>query len=459
MKLALFLVLLSTSYASAGFSEVKDIFSSRCLACHNETAKHRNGGGLSLETREAALKGGRRGSSLVPGDAGKSGIYTALIAERHLEGEIPNPIAMPPSDRFGRLPDPEIETIKKWIDEGAEWPVEEKLIYSRGTPVGDEIDPTEMELVEKIRAKILENSLASVVGEAYKDKIDGVRVSLKMLPIPAGSFQLKGSVEGDEFTAELDAFWMAEKELPWDIYRKFMEPKVSRDKDGYPEDKSQIEDGVTILAQPSKPYHAMSFGMGVRRHPAIAMTHHAANKFCQWLSWKTGHFYRLPTEAEWEYAARAGRSEDRPVDVEAVAWHADNSGGTYKRLGKKEANPWGLHDMLGNVMEWTLDGYVENRRLALGDKDVVKNPFIRGTKPYPHVCKGGHWNAAPSELSFSGRVPSDPIWKIADPQVPKSIWYHTSIMWLGFRPVRPVEVPSAEEMYRAWNSGVAYDDL
>ncbi len=435
------------------FSEVKAILAERCLGCHNAESKALNGGGLSLETREDILKGGKRGPALIANTPEKSLLYTTLTLPEQ------DALAMPPAGRFSRVPEKEREVIKDWIKQGAHWPEGEIISYRRQTPTGDQIDPTEMALVETIRAKILKNQNDEKSPTPYTEKLEGIRVTLKMLPIPAGEFRMKGIAADDEFTAKLDSFWMAEKELPWDLYLPFMEPKVSRNKDGYPQDDSQVKEGMTILAQPSQPYHAMSFGMGVRRHPAIAMTHHAANKYCQWLSWQTGHFYRLPTEAEWEYAARAGRTDDSPENIDLVAWYDESSGGTYRRIGKKSPNPWGLYDMLGNVMEWTLDGYVENRRAALGDRDEVQNPWIRAVAPYPHVCKGGHWNASISELSFSARVPSSPQWKISDPQSPKSIWYHTNITWLGFRPVRPGILPSAEEMYRAWNSGVAYDDV
>jgi len=344
-----------------------------------------------VETLEQLKKGGLQGTALVSGNAEKSSLYTRLILPDT------DPLAMPPVKRFARLPDAEKTVIRDWINSGAHWPEEEKISYRKKTPSLGQIDADELTLVKKIHAKIVSQAKSSQQGEIYSERLKGIRVPLKMVPVPAGKFLFKGSAPGDEFTAELDSFWIAEKELPWDLYSPFMEPKLLRDKDGFPQNITSAKAGELILAQPSEPYHAMSFGMGVRRHPAIAMTHHAANKYCQWLSWKTGRFYRLPTEAEWEYAARAGRDTKFPWgdtadagEADAVAWYNDNSNGSYQRVGKKAANEWGVKDMMGNVMEWTLDGFVENRREAHGGHDLVKNPWIKATKPYPHVCKGGH---------------------------------------------------------------------
>jgi formylglycine-generating enzyme required for sulfatase activity len=119
-------------------------------------------------------------------------------------------------------------------------------------------------------------------------------------------------------------------------------------------------------------------------------------------------------------------------------------------VGAKKPNAWGLHDMHGNVMEWTLDQYDAEAY----SKDAAWTP---GTKPYPHVVRGGSWNDPAEMLRCGARLGSDPSWKMQDPQLPKSIWYHTDAQWLGFRLVRPLRTPGVEEMYRYWNNGVELD--
>ena len=98
----------------------------------------------------------------------------------------------------------------------------------------------------------------------------------------------------------------------------------------------------------------------------------------------SGYVYRLPTEAEWEYAARAGTSGARYGELDSIAWFHDNAGGTTHPVGEKEANPWGLHDMLGNVGEWTSDWYGEYPSVPVTDPAGPSTGSAR-------VFRGGGW--------------------------------------------------------------------
>jgi len=214
---------------------------------------------------------------------------------------------------------------------------------------------------------------------------------------------------------------------------------------------------VDAVSRPTRPYVEMSFGMGINGYPAISMTQNAANKYAEWLSSKTGEFYRLPTEAEWEYACRAGTDTayffgNDSSKLSDYAWFAGNAGGKYAKVATKKPNPWGLFDMLGNVMEWTLDAYAPYQSKAETD------PWVKPTKPYPDAVRGGSWNDPAGKVRCAARVASDASWKQQDPQLPKSIWYMTDAQWLGFRLVRPAKVPSAAEMFRYWNNGVEHDE-
>ena len=129
------------------------------------------------------------------------------------------------------------------------------------------------------------------------------------------------------------------------------------------DENSEVQIDVDAVSGATTPYVEMSFGMGIEGYPAICMTQLAAVKFCEWLSAMTGHFYRLPTEAEWEYACRAGSNEaysfgNDTTDLDQYAWYESNSNDKYQPVGTKKPNQWDLYDMHGNVAEWTLDQYL-----------------------------------------------------------------------------------------------------
>ncbi|MBI5280552.1 MAG: formylglycine-generating enzyme family protein [Candidatus Solibacter usitatus] len=302
-------------------------------------------------------------------------------------------------------------------------------------------------LVESLRRRIVEQSKekSPAAMKPYRDVLPGTDLVVDMAPIPGGAFTMgspeneagRKPDEGPQHKVTLEPFWMSRYEVTWDLYRLFQFSKA--------EGKDPDADAVS---HPTRPYVEMSFGMGINGYPAISMTHHAANKFAQWLSARTGHFYRLPTEAEWEYACRAGGAQQ---SLEESAWFSANSNGKYQKAGARKPNSWGLYDMLGNVMEWTLDQYEPY------PAGPVKSPWVKSAQPYPHAVRGGAWNDGPDKLRCSARVASDASWKMQDPQLPKSIWYHTDALWLGFRLVRPLHVPSVVEMNSYWNNGVEVD--
>ena len=139
------------------------------------------------------------------------------------------------------------------------------------------------------------------------------------------------------------------------------------------------------------------------------------------------------------------------------AWFEKNSDFKYQKTGRKKPNPWGLYDIHGNVAEWCLDQYEPNYdRFANG---LAADPWLKATKPYPHVVRGGSWDDPPEMLRSAARRASNKSWKMQDPQLPKSIWYHTDAQFLGFRIVRPLRIPPPEEMAKYWNSGVEKDQL
>ena len=329
------------------------------------------------------------------------------------------------------------------------------------------ISDDERARVAALRERILESTakLDEAAMKDYVSKIPKTGVPYDMVAIRGGEF-LMGSPpdepkrkddEGPQVRVKVSPFWMARYETSWDQYDPFMISKRPRYKDGTLQYPQHLKDPTPadFVSSPTTPYTEMAFNMGYKGYPAICMTHHSANKFCEWLSFQTGHFYRLPTEAEWEYACRAGTPGPYSCPTTELEQFAvldpEQIRVGYEKIGTKRPNPWGLHDMHGNVMEWCLDQY---RRDAFSqwEGNPVIDPITRPKTRYPRVVRGGSWYDPAEELRSSRRIPSSPDWLIQDPELPKSLWYLTDAQWLGFRIVRPLSVPSLEEMLFAWNN-------
>ena len=298
---------------------------------------------------------------------------------------------------------------------------------------------------------------------AYSEVIEQTEIMIDMVPIPSGQF-LMGSPdaeahrqqdEGPQHLVKVDPFWIGKYEITWEQYEIWGDELdiLRRNLTGAPgTPRDVVADGVT---RPTEPYTDMSFGMGMGRHPAICMTQHAARMYCRWLCAKTGRNYRLPTEAEWEYACRAGTTTaysygEDSEQLAVYAWYDENSDEAYHKVGLKKPNPWGLYDIHGNVAEWVLDQHIANY-YGRQTEQVGYNPLAVPTQLYPRVVRGGGWDDETSMLRSAARNGSNEEWKEQDPQIPQSIWYHTDALSVGFRIVRPLTEPTDEEKAVKWD--------
>jgi len=227
----------------------------------------------------------------------------------------------------------------------------------------------------------------------YEEKIPGTVVSFRMIPLPAGEIEMGGKKHAIANVA------ISETEVTWDAYDIYaFQLDLPLDQ----RDKTELK-----TSRPSKPYGAPDRGFGHNGFPALGIHSNAAIKYCEWLSKKTGKKFRLATEAEWLYAARAG-SPTLDGKIDDLAWHYDNTEQTMA-VKKKKLNAWGFADMLGNVMEWTIgvDG-----------------------KP---VCRGGSYMDKPATINLDFRKPYDEEWQASDAHTPKSIWWLADGAQVGFR--------------------------
>lgn len=258
-----------------------------------------------------------------------------------------------------------------------------------------------------ILASLMMNSTPASPAHAdelkpYVQTLPGSLVKIRMIPVPGG----KITIRGQEVTVK--PYYIAETETPWEAYDVFLQSGPS----SKPYD--QTEYPVDVIARPSKSYILPDLGWGHHGYPVINVSFISVTMFCRWMAASTKKKYRLPTEAEWELAAREGHPETfklDPAKIPQIAWYKGNSKGLTHPVGKKLPNKLGLYDMLGNVGNWATD--LEGKSILCGNcwKDVLK------------------------DISPSMRRRWSPKWQEEDPQIPKSRWWLSDGNFVGFRVV------------------------
>ena len=311
---------------------------------------------------------------------------------------------------------------------------------------------------------------AAVVTEFrnFTETVPGSTASISMIAVPGGEFimgspenePLRKSDEGPQRKVKVSPFFMGEYEVTWDQFWAFYNETMSEGRTPPSEIyANNTREDIDAVSGPTPPFGIPDQGWGMGDRPAITMTHYSAETFCQWLSLKTGRKYRLPTEAEWEYAARGGTStpyffEGNPkklsnegflksifkadtTGINGYAVYVNNSGNRSQEPSKVKANPFGLKNMIGNVMEYCSDWYSENAYSSLQDGATDPKGPSEGTE---YVVRGGLYSSDAADLRSAARSHTEhDAWLRTDPQNPKSIWWYSDIKGIGFRVV--CEVP------------------
>ena len=314
-----------------------------------------------------------------------------------------------------------------------------------------------------VSSEIFDSATVVTTFANYTEQIPGTSISFNMKAINGGTFKM-GSDKKEDFHKEdewpvrnvtVSSFFMAEIEVTWDQFWAFYANTMSEGRT--PPEKiyaNNSRSDVDAVAGPTPPFGFPDQGWGFGSRPAITMTHYAAETFCQWLSLKTGKKYRLPTEAEWEYAARGGTEtpfffEGRPKDysdqgfmrrffsaktdiISDYVIYDKNSSNRTQDPEKVMPNPFGLKNMLGNVMEYCADKYSPDAYSKTGEN--VTNPV--STEGEEWVVRGGQYTSDAADLRSAARSHTrHDNWLRTDPQQPKSIWWYSDIKGIGFRVV------------------------
>lgn len=277
-------------------------------------------------------------------------------------------------------------------------------------------------------------SAGTAAPSSYTDAIPGTPLSFDMVFLAGGTVNIgspeteagRESDEGPAYDVVVKPFWIGRHEVTWDEYERFW----------LVEESSGGANGADAVTRPSAAYEPPDLGWGRGKRPAMHLTWHAATHYCEWLSLKTGHAYRLPTEAEWEFACRGGSTSrtfcgDDASALADHAWFKDNAGGKTQEAGRKKANPYGLHDMLGNVWEYCGNPYTTEYPLAEEAEGKKKKH-----KP---ALRGGSFQDPPEALRCANRQTVVPAWNARNPQRPVGPWWLTDGPMCGFRLARSAD--------------------
>jgi len=227
-------------------------------------------------------------------------------------------------------------------------------------------------------------------------------IGMKMVLVPPGEFVMGTPDASPAFTADMAAEGPAHRVK---LVRPFLlsvdevtQAEYERVMGGNPSHFSARGEGRNQVS-----------GQDTARHPVETISWKTASEFCRRLSTlqeehSARRTYRLPTEAEWEYACRAGTSTlwyfgDEEALLPDCAWLMPDSGGVTHSVGQKEPNAWGLHDMVGNVFEWCSDWYAPDYYAHSPVEDPVGPPT-----GLEHVIRGGSWWNTSAHCRSAARV-------------------------------------------------------
>ncbi|WP_436716757.1 formylglycine-generating enzyme family protein [Roseiconus lacunae] len=307
----------------------------------------------------------------------------------------------------------------------------------------------------------------------YTFRIPGTDQEIEMVPVPGGEFLL-GSPEGEEDRSEdegpqvkvtVDPMWVAKTEVTWGQYKEYMNLyAIFKDFEAEgirPVNDDNKVDAITAPTELYEPTFTFEYGQEPEQ-PAVTMTQYSAQQFTKWLSLVSGQQYRLPTEAEWEYAARAGTKTayswgDSTDEIDDYAWYFDNADEGQVAVASKKPNAFGLYDMHGNVAEWTVNAYTEDGYASFAEKKNLNATDVVVWPEYPSPCvlRGGSWEFDPEDLRSAARLASDyEEWKVDDPNFPRSPWWLTSdpSRGVGFRIFRSYKPLGKEKITKFWEA-------